>query len=163
MHFHISKGGIKTGPCRLEDLRDYLAYGSLRETDLVMREGDGQWIAVGLVPELREMAAGGDIRRVMRYQQIEDVPPPLRSRSVVSRLVLGFLIPPLLWMTAATVFSSPVYTEQKDASGFLTLWPASRKRVVAALIVINLIVWGGAIFWLVRSGVLRDVMTLFKR
>jgi hypothetical protein len=163
MHFHISKGGIKSGPCRPEDLRDYLAYGSLRETDLVMREGESQWIAVGQVPELRDASGGGEARRVMRYREIEDVPPPLRARSIVSRLVLGFLIPPLLWMTAATVFSSPVYSEKKDTAGFLKLWPATRKRVVAALVVINLLVWVGAILWLVRSGVLRDVMTLFKR
>jgi GYF domain 2 len=51
--FFILRGGKAHGPCSLEELRSYLAYGSMQLGDMVCRVGSTQWQQVHTLPELR--------------------------------------------------------------------------------------------------------------
>ncbi len=51
--FYISRHGKSHGPCTLDEIRNYLAYGSMQPSERVCRAGSADWIPVGELPELR--------------------------------------------------------------------------------------------------------------
>jgi hypothetical protein len=83
--YYIAKGQKTLGPCTLDDLRNFLAYGSISHGDLVMRDGEDHWHPVASlqemaapedVPEARERSASSLLprRRTVRYRDYERVP-----------------------------------------------------------------------------------------
>lgn len=146
--FYISKKGKTAGPCSLDDLRNYLAYGSLRGNDLVMRAGDSSWTPLRMLPEFQnedEETLVSEVtqrRRVARYRDYLKVPPALRSGVVIRRLLCGFLFfPPLLWQAASAVFQERIFRKAADEHGFLKTWPRWVEKLVYPMLVLNAAVW----------------------
>jgi hypothetical protein len=173
--YYISKKGKTAGPCSLDDLRNYLAYGSLRSNDLVMRAGDSSWTPLRMLPEFQnedEEAMVSQVtqrRRVARYRDYHKVPPALRSGVVIRRLLSGFLFfPPLLWQAASSVFQERIFRKVTDEHGFLKTWPRWVEKLVYPMLVLNAAVWL-ILIWTLTSrfmpilrelaGVFRDGMT----
>ena len=59
--FYISRHGKIHGPCSLDEIRSYLAYGSMKAGERVCRAGCNQWVPVGELPELRPPDAEPEI------------------------------------------------------------------------------------------------------
>lgn len=173
--YYIAKGQKTLGPCTLDDLRSFLAYGSISQGDLVMRDGEQQWHPVA---SLQEMAAAEDAlearqrsatgllprRRTVRYRDYERVPLEQRAGKVLTWLVLGFLIfPPMLWRAAHAVFSERVFRRRTDENGYLTCWPRWVEALTTVLIVINGIAWLSliAMAWSQAGPLVRDMMGAF--
>lgn len=173
VHYYISKGRKTVGPCTLDDLLSYVAYGSVQPDDLVRRDGDSDWSPLGELEELRALDDGTgtkrqDItkrRRVVRYREYERVPETFRSGVVLRRLIVGFLIyPPSLWKGAGAIFHDRIYGPRKDEGGFLLHWPQWVSSVAAALLVINTLAWCVALGWIFLEfeAVARFVMDLVR-
>ncbi len=169
--FYIKKGGKSLGPCTLDDLRTYLAYGSARDADLVMRAGESAWMPLRELPEFRDQGIeelASEItrrRRVARYRDYEKVPPARRSGVVLGRIILGFLFfPPLLWKASAAVFQDRIYTAEADESGFLKPWPTWVSNVLYPLLVINAVVWviGLWVLFSQAAPLAREIIQVFK-
>ncbi|MDZ4287629.1 MAG: DUF4339 domain-containing protein [Prosthecobacter sp.] len=155
-HFYISKNHKTLGPCTLDDLRSFVAYGSVEGNDLVKREGESDWTPLGQLQELcpddpdaltpYEIATR---RRSARYRKYAKVPDRSRSGWVLARLVAGFLLfPPLLWLGAMAIYQGRIYTRKKDAHGYLRTWPRSVEISVSIMLVINAIAWWWGLSWL---------------
>jgi hypothetical protein len=172
--YYIAKGQKTLGPCTLDDLRNFLAYGSISHGDLVMRDGEQQWHPVA---SLQEMTASEGIteagersaslllprRRTVRYRSYERVPVEQRSGKVLTWLVVGFWIPPLLWRAAHAIFSERIFRRKADEHGYLLCWPRWVEVLTTILIVINGLVWLSliAFAWTQASPLLRDMMEAF--
>lgn len=151
--YYIAKGQKTLGPCTLDDLRNFLAYGSIQHGDLVMRDGEKQWHPVASLIEIamagekdapEEKGALGFLprRRTVRYRDYDRVPRDQRGGVVLRWLVLGFLIfPPLLWRAAVSIYSHPVFSSQADENGYLRVWPRWPEMAVTLMIVLNGILW----------------------
>lgn len=154
-NYYISKGQKTVGPCSLDDLHGYIAYGSVRDSDLVRREGATEWTPLHQLAELQldggNPATSRNIttrRRTARYRDYQRVPQNQRSGRVLGRLLLGFLFfPPALWRGASSVYQDRVYSSKKDDKGYLMHWPQWCDRVVTVMLVINSFLWVGLI-WL---------------
>lgn len=161
-HYYISKNQKVVGPCTLDDLYSYIAYGSVSDNDLVRRDGDTEWTPLNQLEELeldtdnpttsRDIATSRSAvtkrRRVARYRQYDRVPPNLRADVVIRRLISGFLFPPHLWKAAAAVFQDRVYSWKTDSKGFLTYWPRWVEILMALLLVAHSLLWVFLIGWL---------------
>jgi hypothetical protein len=156
--YYIAKGQKTLGPCTLDDLRNFLAYGSIQKGDLVMREGDPQWRPVASVMEIAasaSSAAGEEAlpnstlrRRTVRYRDYERVPADQRAGWVLKWAVLGFLFfPPLLWRAAVSVYSHRIFRAEADADGYLKRWPRRMDVPLTLLIMVNGILWCFAVTW----------------
>ena len=158
--YYISKGQKTVGPCSLDDLYGYIAYGSVRDSDLVRREGSTEWTPLRQLEELQidpaDPATVRDIttrRRTARLRDYAKVPLDQRASVVLQRLIGGFLIfPPLLWKGAKAVFQDRIYSSRTDAKGYLLYWPRWIETVVMVLLVIQSIVWLIGIAWLWQKG-----------
>ena len=173
--YYIAKGQKTLGPCTLDDLRNFLAYGSISQGDLVMRDGEQQWHPVASLqeiaapedaPEARERSAAGLLprRRTVRYREYERVPLDQRAGKVLAWLTLGFLIfPPLLWRAAHAIFSTRIFRRRTDENGYLICWPRWVEVLTTVLIVINGIAWLSliAIAWSHARPLVRDMMGAF--
>lgn len=158
VHYYITKGRKTVGPCTLDDLLSYVAYGSVQPEDLVRRDGDSEWSPLSQLEELRSLddpsgTRRQDItqrRRVVRYREYERVPEMFRSGVVLRRLILGFLFyPPSLWHGAGAIFHDRIYSREKDAGGFLLHWPRWVSSLAAAMLVINTLAWCVALGWII--------------
>ncbi|TDU66014.1 uncharacterized protein DUF4339 [Prosthecobacter fusiformis] len=147
--YYISKGQKVVGPCTLDDLYSYIAYGSVRESDLVRREGATDWTPLKALEELhldtpdsqtaRELTTR---RRTARYRDYAKVPRNRRSGIVLWRLIIGFLLfPPLLWKAAITVFQDRIFTTKTDPRGYLESWPRWCEPVISGMIIVNTLAW----------------------
>jgi hypothetical protein len=151
--YYIAKGQKTLGPCTLDDLRNFLAYGSIAQGDLVMRDGEQQWRPVASLMEIAvadENAAslekGGlsflPRRRTVRYRDYERVPKDQRGSVMLGWIILGFLIfPPLLWRGAVSIYSHPIFSPKADGHGYLRVWPRWPEVTVTLMIVLNGILW----------------------
>ncbi len=174
--FYISRGKGTQGPFTLGELQTYLAYGSIAEMDLVLRDGTEEWIPVSSLPELVEAEPATSSgrkgtkkalprRRIARYREYSRVPVPLRSGTVIRQLIFGMLFwPPTLWKAGSSIFSSYIYRHAKDDAGYLRIWPRSVEPVVSVMIVINILVWLGAAIWITQSAgpVLSEVFAVLR-
>lgn len=171
-HFYITKGQKTLGPCTLDDLRSFLAYGSVGYSDLVKREGDGAWTPLRqleeLTPDDPDASTPHEIalrRRTARYRNYGKVPDMKRSGWVFSRLVWGFLLfPPLLWISAIAVYQGRIFTRKKDQYGYLRTWPSSIRILVTLMLVINTLALGWGLLWLTHavSPVMRELWSMFQ-
>ncbi|MBL9183128.1 MAG: DUF4339 domain-containing protein [Verrucomicrobiaceae bacterium] len=172
--YYIAKGQKTLGPCSLDDLRNFLAYGSISHGDLVMRDGEQQWhpvaslheIAAEDAPESREQSSSGLLprRRTVRYRDYERVPLEQREDQVLMWLAAGFVIfPPLLWRAAHAIFSARIFRRRADENGYLTCWPRWVEALTTALIVINGIAWMSllAVAWSKAGPLVREMMGAF--
>ncbi len=157
VQYYITKENKTVGPCSIDDLRAYLAYGSINLSDLIRRDGEKEWLPVASIPEIAQASqdeTARDIttrRRVARYRSYEKVPPSQQAGVVLKRLLIGFFFfPPLLWRTAGAVFQDKVFRSSPDKSGFLRTWPRWLEGVITAILIINAVVWGVAILWLLN-------------
>jgi hypothetical protein len=167
--FYLCKGSKTIGPCTLDDLRSFLAYGSVTETDLVQRGGDPDWRPLRQLQELASISEGGAAilppRRVARYRDYEKVPDPQRSGWVLQRLIIGFLLfPPHLWQGAIAVFQNRIHSRRTDGHGYLTTWPRRVEVVAAVLLVVNSILWWLALLWVRDHAqpLVRELLMLFR-
>lgn len=153
--YYISKGQKTVGPCTLDDLYSYIAYGSVRDHDLVRRDGTTEWAPLRTLAEL-EMHASDPItakdittrRRTARYRDYSKVPASRRAGVVLWRLIWGFLLfPPLLWKAAISIFQDRIYTSKKDERGYLCHWPRWVEPTVTGMIVLNGLIWVTLIWW----------------
>ncbi len=157
--YYISKGQKTVGPCSLDDLYGYIAYGSVRDSDLVRREGSTEWTPLRQLDELQidpaDPATVRDIttrRRTARLRDYVKVPKDRRAGVVLARLIWGSLIfPPLLWKGAKAVFQDRIYSARTDAKGYLLYWPRWVEAVVMALLVVNSIAWLCLLGWIWRE------------
>ena len=62
--YYIAKGQKTLGPCSKDDLRNFLAYGSIRDSDLVKREDEEQWRPVSTLLELHAEGQIVDPQRI---------------------------------------------------------------------------------------------------
>ena len=162
--YYIAKGQKTLGPCSKDDLRNFLAYGSIRDSDLVKRDDEEQWRPVS---SLLELQMSGEVivdgltvkplrRRVARYRDYNRVPYNQRGGVVLRRMVLGMLcFPPLLWLAAVAVYSDHIFSAKKDENGYLNVWGRWVEVLVTALIIINALAWWAAISyasWLLGPG-----------
>lgn len=170
--YYISKGQKVVGPCTVDDIHSYLAYGSVRHHDLVRREGATEWCQLSTVEEfqLDESGTSGtakDIttrRRTAHYRDYRKVPINRRAGVVTRRLILGFLFfPPLLWKAAIAVFQDRIYTSQTDAKGYLVPWPRFTEPLVTGMLIVNSLFWGLLFWWIFRdsSPLSRDLTNIF--
>jgi hypothetical protein len=173
--YYIAKGQKTLGPCTLDDLRNFLAYGSISHGDLVMRDGEQQWQPVASLwemadredgPEARERGVSGPMprRRTVRYRDYDRVPKEQRAGNVLMWLSLGFLIfPPLLWRAAHAIFSERIFSRKADENGYLACWPRWVEALTTVLIVINGIAWLSliAMAWNHAAPVIREMMGAF--
>lgn len=180
--FFIFRHGKPHGPCSLDELKAYLAYGSLKPNELVGVAGSDQWLPVGelLAPppaepeeeptnlwerlqlwwqrrSNREEAAPTDLisqrRRAVRYRDWDKVPLGVRSGVVFWRLVTGFFFfPPRLWSVCSTVYTQRIIRNKADESGYLKAWPSGVEVVCTLLIIVNALVWWIGLQWLVFKG-----------
>jgi len=174
--YYIAKGQKTLGPCTLDDLRNFLAYGSISHGDLVMRDGEHQWHPVASlqevstsvegVPDANDRSSSGLLprRRTVRYRDYERVPLEQRAGQVLMWLSLGFLLfPPLLWRGAHAIFSARIFSRQTDENGYLTCWPRWVEVLTTVLIVINGIAWMSllALAWTRAGPLLREMLDAF--
>ena len=88
--YYIARGQKTLGPCSKDDLRNFLAYGSIKDSDLVKREHEEQWRPVSTLLELHaegQISADGltarpSRRRVARYRDYDRVPYSQRGGAV---------------------------------------------------------------------------------
>lgn len=169
--YFLSKGGKTVGPCTLDDLRSYLAYGSVKVSDLVMRDGDTQWQQLVELGELR-LNEGADFvqditrrQRVVRYREYDKVPLPKRGGWVLKEMLLGFFFfPPKLWRASASVLQGRVYRSTANAEGFLKHWPRWVDWFVQLMLVVNAALWI-LMLWFVTSRAMplvREMVDLAK-
>lgn len=166
--YFLSKGGKTVGPCHLDDLRSYLAYGSVKDTDLVMRQGESEWQQLRVLEEL-QLEHGMDFvqditrkRRVARYREYEKVPPKQRSGLILQQMIVGFLFfPPKLWKAAASVFQDRIYRRAKDEAGFLRYWPRWVEFVMQVLLIMNAALWL-LLLWILTHNTMPIVRELVK-
>ncbi len=157
--YYITKGQKTVGPCSLDDLRAYIAYGSVRDSDLVRREGATEWTPLRYLAELQlngeDAPTAQEIttrRRTARYRDYEKVPIARRSGVVLGWLVWGFLVfPPLLWRGAISVYQDRIYSQKADEKGYLQFWPRWIEPIVTVLLVVNAITWLLLIAWVWRE------------
>ncbi len=180
--FYISRGQATQGPFSLTDLQTYLAYGSIAEMDLVLRDGSEEWVPVASLPELNaaDPTKSGKTtkrnirvqRRTARYRDYGKVPRDNKAGITLRRLLVGFLFwPPTLWKGSATVFTNYIYRKAKDDGGYLKIWPRWVEPIVSVLIVVNIIAWVVGILWITHhatpmarelSDVVREGMKEFE-
>jgi len=152
--YYIAKGQKTLGPCSKDDLRNFLAYGSIRDSDLVRLESEQQWRPVS---SLLELASSGEViadgltvkptrRRVARYRNYDRVPYNQRGGVVLRRMFFGFLfMPPLLWWAAVLIYSDHIFRRKKDENGYLLVWSRWVEIWVTLLIIVNALAWWAAI------------------
>jgi hypothetical protein len=162
--YYIAKGQKTLGPCSKDDLRNFLAYGSIRDSDLVKREDEEQWRPVSSLLELHAqgliVADGLTVRplrrRVARYRDYNRVPYNQRGGVVLRRMILGFLIfPPLLWLAAVALYSDHIFRLKKDENGYLIVWGRWVEALVTIMIIVNVFAWWLAVSyasWLLGPG-----------
>jgi hypothetical protein len=162
--YYIAKGQKTLGPCSKDDLRNFLAYGSIRDSDLVKREDEEQWRPVSTLLELHaegQIVADGLTvrpvrRRVARYRDYNRVPYNQRGGAVLQRMIMGFLFfPPLLWWAAVALYSDHIFRQKKDENGYLIVWGRWVEALVTILIIVNAIFWWVAITyasWILGPG-----------
>lgn len=122
--FFILRHGKPHGPCSVDELKAYLAYGSLRPDELVGAAGTDNWLPVSKVvaPPVTEVEEEPDNwwealclwwrrrntsedavsatdlinqrRRAVRYRDWDKVPQGVRSGIVFWRILTGFLFFP---------------------------------------------------------------------
>ncbi|MFC5453980.1 DUF4339 domain-containing protein [Prosthecobacter fluviatilis] len=148
--YYIAKGQKTLGPCSKDDLRNFLAYGSIRDSDLVKREDEEQWHPVS---SLLELHAEGQIvadgltvrpirRRVARYRDYNRVPYDQRGGTVLRRMILGFLFfPPMLWWAAVSLYTDHIFRQKKDENGYLVVWGRWVEVLVTLMIILNAVGW----------------------
>ncbi|MBB5035232.1 GYF domain-containing protein [Prosthecobacter vanneervenii] len=148
--YYIAKGQKTLGPCSKDDLRNFLAYGSIRDSDLVKREDEEQWRPVSSLMELQlegQVVADGltvlpTRRRVARYRDYHRVPYNQRGGTVLRRLIMGFLFfPPMLWMAAVALYTDHIFRQKKDENGYLIVWGRWVEVLATVLIILNAILW----------------------
>ncbi|WP_395750932.1 DUF4339 domain-containing protein [Prosthecobacter sp.] len=148
--YYIAKGQKTLGPCSKDDLRNFLAYGSIRDSDLVKREDEEQWRPVSTLLELHAegqvLADGLTVlplrRRVARYRDYNRVPYNQRGGTVLRRMITGFLFfPPMLWWAAVALYSDHIFRQKKDENGYLIVWKRWVEVLVTVLIIVNAIAW----------------------
>lgn len=148
--YYIAKGQKTLGPCSKNDLRNFLAYGSIKESDLVKSEDDEQWRPVSSLMELHaigQFAADGltvqpSRRRAARYRDYDRVPYSQRGEVVLRRMIVGFLLfPPLLWRAAVSLYSDHIFHRNKDENGYLDIWSRWAEVLVTLMIIINAFAW----------------------
>lgn len=169
-NYYISKGQKVVGPCTLDDLYSYIAYGSVRDSDLVRREGNSEWTPLRALEELQldshDPATAREItarRRTARYRDYTKVPENRRAGVVLNRLVWGFLFfPPLLWKAAISIFQDRIFTKKADERGFLLHWPRWVEPLASVLIVVNGLLWTTMIWWVWREStpIARELATV---
>lgn len=162
--YYIAKGQKTLGPCSKDDLRNFLAYGSIKDSDLVKREDDEQWRPVSTLLELHaegQVSADGlsvrpSRRRVARYRDYNRVPYSQRGGAVLRRMILGFLLfPPLLWWAAVSLYSDHIFRRKKDENGYLKVWGRWVEVLVTLMIIINAVAWWAGITyasWILGPG-----------
>lgn len=163
--YYIAKGQKTLGPCTLDDLRNFLAYGSIQKGDLVMRDGEQQWQPVASVIEIggeagsaeqagaSQQGNAGLRRRTVRYRDYERVPRDQRAGQMVKWMVLGFLFfPPLLWRAAVSIYSQSIFSRRTNEDGYLLFWPRWVEVLVTILIMVNAIVWWALVMFVVDAG-----------
>ncbi|HYF36792.1 MAG TPA: DUF4339 domain-containing protein [Prosthecobacter sp.] len=170
-HFYLTKGTKTVGPCTLDDLRNYLAYGSVSGSDLVKRAGEAGWTPL---QQLQELTSGGEApsleqiasrRRTARYRDYRRVPDQQRCGWVLKHIICGFLFfPPLLWKGAMAIFQGKIFTSAKDESGYLLTWSRRAEVVVSAMLIVNFVTWWWGALWLSDNlqPLLRELLPLFK-
>jgi hypothetical protein len=172
--YYIARGRKTLGPCTLDDLRNYLAYGSVSPGDLVRRGEDSQWHAVSSV--LRQSEVEGAVqnplgaiheppRRTVRYRDYHRVPPEQQSGVVIKWMVLGFLLfPPLLWRAAVSIYSQRIFQRAQDAGGYLLHWPRWVEPLVTVLIMVNalLVMSLSYALWHAISPLMHDFLEAMK-
>lgn len=165
--YYISKGQKTVGPCTLDDLYSYIAYGSVRDNDLVRKDGSSDWTPLRTLNELEngaDPATAKDIttrRRTARYRDYTKVPASRRSGVVLWRLIWGFLVfPPMLWKAATSIFQDRIYTSKKDERGYLCYWPRWVEPVATGMIVLNGLVWVTTIWyvWKEATPLAREIL-----
>lgn len=148
--YYIAKGQKTLGPCSKDDLRNFLAYGSIRDSDLVKREDEEQWRPVSSLMELQlegQVVADGltvlpTRRRVARYRDYDRVPFNQRGGTVLRRLVMGFFFfPPMLWMAAVALYTDHIFRHKKDENGYLIVWGRWVEVLATVLIILNAVMW----------------------
>ncbi|MEZ5387993.1 MAG: DUF4339 domain-containing protein, partial [Prosthecobacter sp.] len=152
--YYIAKGQKTLGPCSKDDLRNFLAYGSIRESDLVRLDSEEQWHPVS---SLLGLAATGEViadgltvkpsrRRVARYRDYDRVPYNQRGGAVLRRMFFGFLfLPPLLWWAAVSIYSDHIFRRTKDENGYLRVWGRWVEVLVTVMVIINALAWWAGI------------------
>lgn len=180
--FFILRHGKPHGPCSLDELKAYVAYGSLRPNELVGAAGTDNWQPVSAVlappasepdeepanvwEKMRlwwqrrnspEEAVRADLisqrRRAVRYRDWDKVPPGVRSGIVFWRILTGFLFfPPRLWAACSMVFTQRIIRNKVDDSGYLKTWPSGVEVVCTLLIIVNALAWWLGLQWLVFKG-----------
>lgn len=163
--YYIAKGQKTLGPCSQDDLRNFLAYGSIRDNDLVKRDDEEQWRPVSSLLELNPaghvVADGMTVkptrRRVARYRDYNRVPYEQRGTTVLRRMIFGFLLfPPSLWMAAVALYTDHIFRRTKDENGYLKVWGRWVEVLVTAMIILNALAWWAGISyasWLLGPGV----------
>jgi hypothetical protein len=169
--YFLTKSGKTVGPCTLDDLRSYLAYGSVRDCDLTMRAGEQVWMPLRQLEELQLDQGTESLqeitrrRRIVRYREYEKVPLKQQSGWAIQELLLGFLFfPPKLWRASAIVFQERIFRRKADEEGFLTYWPRWVETVVQIMLIVNAVVWV-LMLWLVTSHampIVRELVGLLK-
>ena len=105
--WHCTVGGQRYGPVELEALRQWLAEGRLKPSDLVWTEGMASWQPAGLVPEVGAQAgsfppagpaapplSGEPYPFPARYAK------PHRANTVLVFGILGLVVCPVLGIVA---------------------------------------------------------------
>jgi GYF domain 2 len=169
--YFLTKSGKTVGPCTLDDLRSYLAYGSVRDSDLTMRAGEEVWMPLRQLEEL-QLDQGTDSlqeitrrRRVVRYREYEKVPLKQRSGWILQEILLGFFFfPPKLWRASASVLQERIYRRGADQEGFLKYWPRWVETLVQILLIVNAIVWVVAVAYVATHAlpIVRELVGLMK-
>jgi hypothetical protein len=169
--YFLTKSGKTVGPCTLDDLRSYLAYGSVKDCDLTMRAGEQVWMPLRQLEELQLDQSAESLheitrrRRIVRYREYERVPIKQRGGTVLQELLLGFLFfPPKLWRASATVFQERIFRRTTDEEGFLTYWPRWVETVVHFLLIVNAVVWVLMLWFLTSNAmpIMRELVGLLK-
>lgn len=163
--YYIAKGQKTLGPCSKDDLRNFLAYGSIRDSDLVKRDDEEQWRPVSSLLELhmagQVLADGLTVkpirRRVARYRDYNRVPYPQRGGVVLRRMVFGFLLfPPFLWIAAVSLYSDHIFSKTKDENGYLKIWGRWVEVLVTTMIIMNALAWWAGVSyasWIIGPGI----------
>ena len=165
MEYFISRAEKIHGPTAQDEMRTWLAYGSLKPDDLVRRADEEEWFPARLFPEFSGILSPAEEAKrnrwlpqtkqwqpktAARLRDFRHVTNHQRGGLVIWRLLSGFICRPItFWRAAATVFTNTVYRRAKDEEGYLRIWPRWVEAPVTVLVILHAVLWTGAIFWTV--------------
>jgi hypothetical protein len=133
----------------LNEVNQFIAYGSITLKDMARRQGESEWRTVEaqlqtVIDEQSkhptEVGAFGLLprRQARSFDDYGTVPHHQRAGTIIVWIILGCTIyPPCLWKASLSVISNRIFSRQHDEKGQLRPWPRSIETWMILLLLMH--------------------------